>query len=299
MNLEFDEQGFAEFGSALIDMHKTMNFSAKLPKTMELVAVGRGLDGVDWLSSFMSVRTMLGIEFDKGFPCMPAPDKQGRGCKSFCQGVEVTVTSSEAVPVPASGSGGRSVGNCESGNLVSSSPWDLISTVSDPQALQDGHSVPKNSPAASDEAVSVKSDATDPPKDELLSPWGSPVACDGAISVKSDDTDPPSPDFPGGVIDLNQSTEPESFGGVGLVSQDISEVNPDDGATSDGDTSSESSSSESSQEDEPEPRLMHPPAPPEGTFFVQHRKLRTLHLLLEGHRSFTLCGRPTLKSTAV
>ena len=71
-------------------------------------------------------------------------------------------------------------------------------------------------------------------------------------------------------------------------------MNPDDGATSDGDTSSESSSSESSQEDGPEPRLMHPPAPPEGTFFVQHRKLRTLHLLLEGHRSFTLCGRSLL-----
>ena len=87
-------------------------------------------------------------------------------------------------------------GNCESGNLLSSSPWDLISTVSDPQTLQDGHSVPKNSPAASNEAVSVKSDATDPPKDELLAPWGSPVACDGAMSVKSVDTDPPSPDFP-------------------------------------------------------------------------------------------------------
>ena len=409
MNLEFDEQGFAEFGSALIDVHKTMNFSAKLPKTMELVAVGRGLDGMDWLSSFMSVRTLLGIEFDKGFPCMPAPDKSGaptvralgsdeagawlqellpgregsrttshslkatllsfaakRGLTHIDRlalgghyhgahmsdvyardalarplrllagmlteirlgkflpdsgraarfpgrsneeiiGVElptgavvntdasqVTVTSSEAVPVPASGTGGRSVGNCESGNLLSSSPWDLISTVSDPQTLQDGHSVPKNSPAASNEAVSVKSDATDPPKDELLAPWGSPVACDGAMSVKSDDTDPPSPDFPEGVIDLDQSTEPDSFGGVGLVSQDISEVNPDDGATSDGDTSSESSSSESSQEDEPEPRLMHPPAPPEGTFFVQHRKLRTLHLLLEGHRSFTLCGRSLL-----
>ena len=116
----------------------------------------------------------------------------------------------------------------------------------------------------------------------------------GAISVKSDETDPPSPDFPEGVIDLNESMEPESFGGVGPVSQDISEVNPDDGATSDGDTSSGSSSSESSQEDEPEPRLMHPPAPPGGTFFVQHRKLKTLHLLLEGHRSFTLCGRSLL-----
>ena len=44
--------------------------------------------------------------------------------------------------------------------------------MSDPQTLQDGHSVPKNSPAASNEAVSVKSDATDPPKDELLAPWG-------------------------------------------------------------------------------------------------------------------------------
>ena len=55
MILEFDEQGFAEFGSALIDVHKTMNFSAKLPKTMELVAVGLGLDGMDWLSSFMGL----------------------------------------------------------------------------------------------------------------------------------------------------------------------------------------------------------------------------------------------------
>ena len=207
---------------------------------------------------------------------------------------QVTVTSSEAVSVPASGTGGRSVGNCGSGNLLSSSQWDLISTVSDPQTLQDGLSVPKNSQVASNEAVSVKSDATGPPKDEPHAPWGSPVASDGAISVKSDDTDPPSPDFPEGVIDLNKSMEPESFGGVGPVSQDISEVNPDDGATSDGDTSSGSSSSESSQEVEPEPRLMHPPAPPGGTFFVQHRKLKTLHLLLEGHRSFTLCGRSLL-----
>ena len=37
--------------------------------------------------------------------------------------------------------------------------------------------------------------------------------------------------------------------------------------------------------------MMLPPAPPEGTYFIQHKKLRTLHMMLNGHRAITVCGR--------
>ncbi|OLP74555.1 hypothetical protein AK812_SmicGene45867 [Symbiodinium microadriaticum] len=47
------------------------------PRTMELVAVGRGLDGSDWLGTFVGVRKLLECEYAKDFPSMPAPNKQG------------------------------------------------------------------------------------------------------------------------------------------------------------------------------------------------------------------------------
>ena len=75
--LEPDEHGFSEFGSAVIDIHKTMHFASKAPRTMELVAVGRGLDGSDWLGTFVGVRKLLECEYAKDFPSMPAPNKQG------------------------------------------------------------------------------------------------------------------------------------------------------------------------------------------------------------------------------
>jgi len=73
---------------------------------------------------------------------------------------------------------------------------------------------------------------------------------------------------------------------------DISGVNPEAGVSSSGETSSESSSSDSEGDGQEAPRrLMPPPVPPEGTYFLQHRKLRTLHMLLTGYKSITVCGR--------
>ena len=74
--------------------------------------------------------------------------------------------------------------------------------------------------------------------------------------------------------------------------EDIAGVDPAGGVSSSGETSSESSSSETEDDDQGRPgRMMVPPAPPEGTYFSQHKKLRTLHMMLNGHRSFTVCGR--------
>ena len=94
--LEPDERGFSEFGSAVIDIHKTMHFASKAPRTMELVAVGRGLDSSDWLGTFVGVRKLLECEYAKDFPVdagnrtskdyLPseplAQQKQGPGCES-------------------------------------------------------------------------------------------------------------------------------------------------------------------------------------------------------------------------
>ena len=76
-----------------------------------------------------------------------------------------------------------------------------------------------------------------------------------------------------------------------VEAEDIASVDPEAEVSSSGETSSESSSSDTGDDEPDRPRMMLPPAPPEGTYFIQHRKLRTLRMMLNGHRAVTVCGR--------
>ncbi|CAE7206607.1 unnamed protein product [Symbiodinium sp. CCMP2592] len=371
LSLECNDQGFAEFGSAFIDVHKTMNFSSKLPKCLELVAVGRGLDGKDWLCVFMEVRKALGVEYNKGYPSMPAPDKSGaptvralgsdeagawlrellpgrEGRRTTSHSLKATLLSFAAKRglahtdrlalgghfhgahmadvyardalarplrllagmlseirlgkfAPDAGRAARFPGRTNEELIGAELPTGAHAAPTEPPPLGDVHlgSSNRDCSARGLESFSqwdlvslgAPSHASRAEKSEACTSH----AGGEVMSVKSDGTEPPSPDFSEGVGDLSFKLDREPQGSFEIVPEDISEVNPDDGVSSDGDTSSEGSSSESSDSSEgehPEPRLMPPPSPPEGTFFMQHRKLKTLHLLLAGHRSFTLCGRP-------
>ena len=106
--------------------------------------------------------------------------------------------------------------------------------------------------------------------------------------------------LPGSPLSVHSSSQASGVSaGEAAACSSIDDVDPGDGTSAAGDTSSGGSSDESSDDSEATaaraPRLMHPPAPPDGTYFVQHSKLKTLHLLLEGHRAFTLCGRSLLQ----
>ncbi|CAE7361131.1 unnamed protein product [Symbiodinium sp. CCMP2592] len=372
LSLECNDQGFAEFGSAFIDVHKTMNFSSKLPKCLELVAVGRGLDGKDWLCVFMEVRKALGVEYHKGYPSMPAPDKSGaptvralgsdeagawlrellpgrEGRRTTSHSLKATLLSFAAKRglahtdrlalgghfhgahmadvyardalarplrllagmlseirlgkfAPDAGRAARFPGRTNEELIGAELPTGVAHAVpTEPQPLDEVHlgSSNRDSSARGLESFSqwdlVSLGAPSHASKAVKSDACTSQAGGEVMSVKSDRTEPPSPDFSEGVGDLSLMPDRAPQGSFEIVPEDISEVNPDDGVSSDGDTSSEGSSSESSDSSEgenPEPRLMPPPSPPEGTFFMQHRKLKTLHLLLTGHRSFTLCGRP-------
>ncbi|CAE7406578.1 unnamed protein product [Symbiodinium sp. CCMP2592] len=372
LSLECNDQGFAEFGSAFIDVHKTMNFSSKLPKCLELVAVGRGLDGKDWLCVFMEVRKALGVEYHKGYPSMPAPDKSGaptvralgsdeagawlrellpgrEGRRTTSHSLKATLLSFAAKRglahtdrlalgghfhgahmadvyardalarplrllagmlseirlgkfAPDAGRAARFPGRTNEELIGAELPTGVAHAApTEPQPLGEVHlgSSNRDSSARGLESFSqwdlVSLGAPSHASKAVKSDACTSQAGGEVMSVKSDRTEPPSPDFSEGVGDLSLMPDRAPQGSFEIVPDDISEVNPDDGVSSDGDTSSEGSSSESSDSSEgenPEPRLMPPPSPPEGTFFMQHRKLKTLHLLLTGHRSFTLCGRP-------
>ncbi|CAE7733742.1 unnamed protein product [Symbiodinium sp. CCMP2592] len=372
LSLECNDQGFAEFGSAFIDVHKTMNFFSKLPKCLELVAVGRGLDGKDWLCVFMEVRKALGVEYHKGYPSMPAPDKSGaptvralgsdeagawlrellpgrEGRRTTSHSLKATLLSFAAKRglahtdrlalgghfhgahmadvyardalarplrllagmlseirlgkfAPDAGRAARFPGRTNEELIGAELPTGVAHAApTEPQPLDEVHlgSSNRDSSARGLESFSqwdlVSLGAPSHASKAVKSDACTSQAGGEVMSVKSDRTEPPSPDFSEGVGDLSLMPDRAPQGSFEIVPEDISEVNPDDGVSSDGDTSSEGSSSESSDSSEgenPEPRLMPPPSPPEGTFFMQHRKLKTLHLLLTGHRSFTLCGRP-------
>ncbi|CAE7788579.1 unnamed protein product [Symbiodinium sp. CCMP2592] len=98
--LEAGETLFNDFGSAVIDIHKTMHFASRAPRSMELVAVGRGLDGSDWLATFVAVRKLLGCSYEDGFPTMPAPNKQGLPTVRALSSAEDGLTKRTFVLVP-------------------------------------------------------------------------------------------------------------------------------------------------------------------------------------------------------
>ncbi|CAE7816673.1 unnamed protein product [Symbiodinium sp. CCMP2456] len=312
MTLEFDDQGFAEFGSALIGVHKTMNFSSKLPKCMEIIAVGRGLDGSDWLSTFMSAgawlrellpgraglrttshslkATLLSFAAKRGFAHldrllagMLSEIRSGRFCPDSGRAARFPGRTNEELigtELPTGAGVTRDVGvdvpipdDVKSQRTLSSSKPDSAPARCE-EVRSAGDSGSGNISSFSQWDIIPAASVPLTARDEPLSPGGLDMSTDDHASDKSGSTEPPSPDFPDGVPDLLESGEPDELQGPVQVPQDISEVDPDGGVSSSGDTSSDSSSSESSQEEEPRPRLMPPPIAPAGTFFVQHRKLR-------------------------
>lgn len=68
-------------------------------------------------------------------------------------------------------------------------------------------------------------------------------------------------------------------------------------SSSDADSNVAASSDSSTPSDLPEvdsrngPRLFLPPQPPEGGEFLEHKKLKTLHGLMDGYERVFLCGR--------
>ena len=118
----------------------------------------------------------------------------------------------------------------------------------------------------------------------------------GVIKVDSEsdddgghDHEPPSPAVSGD--SLLRGLSPALDEHANLEAEDIASVDPGAGVSSSGETSSESSSSDTGDDEPNVPRMMLPPAPPEGTYFIQRRKLRTLHMMLNGHKAVTVCGR--------
>ena len=375
--LEKGEEQFSEYGSAVIDIHKTMHFASGAPRTMELVAVGRGLDGSDWLATFIAVRTLIGCSYEDGFPTMPAPNKQGLPTVRALSSSEAGAWLRELLP---SREGLRTTSHSLKSSLLSFAAKRGIShldrlalgghshsaRMSDVYArdalarplrllagmiseIRSGSFVPDAGRAARfpgrtneadlnaevPEAVRVLNHVYTPTckaasarlvSGASLSPL-SDERCEPEDASNTDEESmalPPSPLCAERIESLYSPGEPATpvkSEGVGFPFEDsspisvqssaarscgsvgdglpsygnIDEVDPDDGTSAAGDTSSGESSDESSDDsgssERPAPRLMHPPVPPAGTYFVQHSKLKTLHLLLDGHRSFTLCGR--------
>ena len=78
--LEPDEQGFSEFGSAVIDIHKTMHFASKHLGPWSLSQLAGGLmvlTGWEPLLVFANFWSVSMPKISKDFPSMPAPNKQG------------------------------------------------------------------------------------------------------------------------------------------------------------------------------------------------------------------------------
>ena len=178
--------------------------------------------------------------------------------------------------VPDAGRAARFPGRANEADLRAEVPEAIIRASADIDLTSEADIKAPESEAEGlrDEASFARSSPASPVKVEL--------ACGSSL-----------PNSPLSVHSSSQASG-ESEGEAAACSS-IDDVDPGDGTSAAGDTSSEESTDESSDDSGASaaraPRLMHPPAPPEGTYFVQHSKLKTLHLLLEGHRAFTLCGR--------
>ncbi|CAE7321162.1 unnamed protein product [Symbiodinium sp. CCMP2592] len=373
--LEAGETLFTEFGSAVIDIHKTMHFASRAPRSMELVAVGRGLDGSDWLATFVSVRKLLGCSYEDGFPTMPAPNKQGLPTVRALSSSEAGAWLRELLP---SREGMRTTSHSLKSSLLSFAAKRGIphldrlalgghshsARMSDVYArdalarplrllagmiseIRGGSFVPDAGRAARFPGRTNEADlCAEVPEESQVPPFGavqgqrsecspsvtsgghspllsvqskfltsptageglpeSPYMFEGAVETEPQFSvgEPATPVKSEGVgeafvtdspISVQSSLPPSEESAGHSACASIDEVDPDDGTSAAGDTSSEESSEESSDDSSsvarPVPRLLHPPAPPAGTYFVQHSKLKTLHLLLDGHRAFTLCGR--------
>ncbi|CAE7450595.1 unnamed protein product [Symbiodinium microadriaticum] len=345
--LEPDEHGFSEFGSAVIDIHKTMHFASKAPRTMELVAVGRGLDGSDWLGTFVGVRKLLECEYAKDFPSMPAPNKQGLPTVRALSSAEAGAWLRELLPergslrttshslkstllsfaakrgiahldrlalgghshsahmsdvyardalarplrllagmlteirqgtfVPDAGRAARFPGRFNEADLRAEVPEAIIQPVVDVDLTSEAELKARESEAE---------DTLDAPSIAGPSP-ATPVKLESACGFS----------LPGSPLSVHSSSQASGVSaGEAAACSSIDDVDPGDGTSAAGDTSSGGSSDESSDDSEATaaraPRLMHPPAPPDGTYFVQHSKLKTrVPLALRGRSGMLFSSR--------
>ena len=329
--LELNDDGHVEFASAVIDIHKTMFFASKAPKVMELIAPGAGVAEGCWVSAFLQVRELLGATYQEGYPTMPAPDKSGlptvralssgeagawlRSMLPDREGMRTTSHSLKSTLLSYAAKRGISHLDrlCLGGHThKDTSIADVYArdALARPLRLLAGMRFAQEHFCLM-QAVLLASQAG------LMKPgwrrtrlnfgwapsWRPPTAqpeqrreIPGVIKVNSDsdddgglDHEPSSPAASGD--SLLRGLSPALDEHTNLEAEDIASVDPGAGVSSSGETSSESSSSDTGDDEPNVPRMMLPPAPPEGTYFIQHRKLRTLHMMLNGHKAVTVCGR--------
>ena len=334
--LETGEEGDVEFASAVIDIHKTMHFSSKMPKVMELVAPGAGLDEGCWISEFMKVRELLGATYADGFPTMPAPDKSGaatvralssgeagawlRALLSDRDGLRTTTHSLKSTLLSYAAKRGIShldrlcLGGHSHGATMSdvyardalARPLRLLAGMI--SEIRSGVFLPdagraarfpgrRNEAALEGDAETLRLGPLKASAKTAARTLGKGTFSD-AVKVDSDSDVPEpeaslrAPSSPGEAASPREPS-PEPDNRDEAECGDINGVDPEAGVSSAGETSSESSTTDDDdEENQGRPsRLLFLPTPPEGTYFVQHKKLRTLHMILNGHRLYTVCGR--------
>lgn len=77
MFLDRDETGSIAYAELKISEHKTKHSSSFRDIFMHACAPGLGVVEGEWISTWIQVRTALGISFDRGHPTMPAPLEEG------------------------------------------------------------------------------------------------------------------------------------------------------------------------------------------------------------------------------
>ena len=307
-----------------------------MPKVMELVAPGAGLDEGCWISEFMKVRELLGATYSDGFPIMPAPDKSGaatvralssgeagawlRALLSDRDGLRTTTHSLKSTLLSYAAKRGISHLDrlCLGGHSRGASMSDVYArdALARPLRLfagmiseiRSGVFVPdagraarfpgrRNEAALEGDAEAfrlgpLKASAKSAARDLGKGTFSDAVKVDSDSDVPEPEASLGAPSSPGEVASLREPS-PELDNQDEAEGGDIDGVDPEAGVSSAGETSSESSTTDDDDdEDQGRPsRLMFPPAPPDGTYFAQHKKLRTLRMILNGHRSYTVCGR--------
>ena len=77
MFLDHDEPGSVAYAERKISEHKTKHSSSFRNIFMHACAPGLGVVDVEWISTWIQVRTALGISFERGHATMPAPIEEG------------------------------------------------------------------------------------------------------------------------------------------------------------------------------------------------------------------------------
>ena len=314
MVLDRDESGLLQFVECTISSHKCVQSAVFRNVFLHAVAPCDGVVSDDWAEQWISCRQAMTIEVGK-LPLMPAPNMSGAATRRPLSTEEMKLWTTHLLEKSGHDLTGRKISShsCKCTMLSFAAKFGMAW---DDRLVLGGHVGHLKSPITysrdalarplrllSELLADIRSGRFQPDQTRSGRFVELPGTSDGQQESESGWEKVAHTDDTGiGAFDVDLGTnglaEPVVISDDEPVKNEHPAINDLSDFVEDVDTSScdalgntSSSSDESAGADCPAQRMVKPPSAPEGYSLIQHSKLKTLHLLPEGHHRILACGR--------